>query len=131
MEQERQTATRNKEDPASQIQITGGGRTFAVTLLDHPAARAFRERLPLTVRMEDLNGNEKYGSLPGPLPVDSQRPGEIQAGDLMLYGSDCLVLFYESFPSEYRYTRLGRVEHPSGLAAALGTGSVGVVFQRA
>ena len=79
------------------MQITAGGQTFAVTLLDHPAARAFRERLPLTVRMEDLNGNEKYGSLPGPLPVDSQRPGEIQAGDLMLYGSDCLVLFYESW----------------------------------
>lgn len=128
MEQDRQTAAGNE---VSQVQITAGGQTFAVTLLDHPAARAFRERLPLTVRMEELNGNEKYGSLPEPLPVDSQRPGEIQAGDLMLYGSDCLVLFYESFPSEYRYTRLGRVEHPSGLAAALGTGSVEVVFQRA
>lgn len=47
----------------------------------------------------------------------------------MLYGSDCLVLFYETFTSGYSYTRLGSVEDPAGLAAALGRGSVSVTFR--
>ena len=62
------------------------------------------------------------------LPTDTDQPGQISAGDLMLYGNNCLVLFYESFSSEYSYTRLGRVDDPAGLAEALGTGSVEVVF---
>ena len=63
------------------------------------------------------------------LPTSSERPGNIRAGDLMLYGSDCLVLFYENFSSGYSYTRLGSMDDPSGLAAALGRGSVDVTFQ--
>ena len=46
----------------------------------------------------------------------------------MLYGNNCVVLFYESFSSGYSYTRLGSVDDPAGLAEALGTGSVEVAF---
>ena len=48
----------------------------------------------------------------------------------MLYGSTCIVLFYESFSTSYRYTRIGRVDNPAGLAAAVGSGSVTVSFER-
>ena len=108
---------------------TGGGQIFTATLLDNPTTRALLERLPMTVSMSELNGNEKYYNMPESLPTNSERPGNIRAGDLMLYGSDCLVLFYESFSSGYSYTRLGSIDDPSGLAAALGRGSVDVTFQ--
>lgn len=108
--------------------MEAGGQTFTITLLDNPSARALLKRLPMTVSMEELNGNEKYYYLPESLPTNSLRPGNIHTGDLMLYGSDCLVLFYESFSSGYSYTRLGSVNDPSGLAAALGRGSVEVTF---
>lgn len=100
--------------------MTVGERRFAVTLADTDAARAFSARLPLTLDMADLNGNEKHADLAQPLPVDSIRPGTIHSGDLMLYGSRTVVVFYETFRSSYTYTRLGRVDDPVALHDALG-----------
>lgn len=119
---------KTEENAMPQLKIEVGGQTFTATLLDNPTTRALLERLPITVSMRELNGNEKYYYIPESLPNDPQRPGNIHAGDLMLYGSDCLVLFYESFSSGYSYTRLGSVDNSAGLAAALGSGSVEVTF---
>lgn len=105
-----------------------GGRRFAITLVDNAAARAFAAQLPLTLDMAELNGNEKYASLPKALPTKPSRPGTIRNGDLMLYGTDTLVIFYLTFGSSYSYTRLGRMEDPAGSAEALGKGDVRVVF---
>ena len=115
----------------SRINISVGGRTYAATLAGNDAARAFAELMPLTVDMSELNGNEKYYYLDAALPVESCRPGTIRAGDLMLYGSTCLVIFYETFASGYSYTRLGKIDNPEGLAEALGDGDVRVTFSRA
>ena len=108
--------------------MTVGERRFAITLTDSPAARAFAAQLPLTLDMAELNGNEKHVDLPKALPTNASRPGTIRSGDLMLYGSDTLVVFYLTFDSSYSYTRLGRVDDPAGLAQALGRRSVRVVF---
>jgi hypothetical protein len=111
-----------------QIAITVGNRTFAATLRDNPTARAFAALLPLSIDMTELNGNEKFVKLPSALPTQEAAPRAIQAGDLMLYGSDTLVLFYESFSTTYSYTAIGRVDNPAGLKAALGNGNVTVAF---
>jgi len=83
----------------------------------------------MTLPMKDLNSNEKFVQLPADLPNRALNPGTIQNGDLMLYGSATLVLFYKTFPTSYSYTKLGRVANPAGLAAALGAGSVTVTFE--
>lgn len=72
--------------------------------------------------MSELHGNEKYYYFNKSLPTNSERVGRIENGDLMLYGSDCLVLFYESFSSGYSYTKLGKVDNPSELEDAVGSG---------
>ena len=51
------------------------------------------------------------------------------SGNLMLYGNNCVVLFYETFNSSYSYIRLGAIDDHSGLAAALGSGNVSVRFE--
>lgn len=115
---------------AMKVKVTIGGRTFSATLENNPAAEAFAALLPLDVMMTELNGNEKYFDLPASLPTDSCLPGTIHAGDLLLWGSRTVVLFYETFSSSYSYTRLGRLDDPTGLASAVGRGHVRVSFTR-
>lgn len=120
--------------PADEIEntaftVTVGERIFPATLLDSETAEAFAQMLPMTLDMSELNGNEKYFYMDSQLPKDAEQPGQINAGDLMLYGGNCVVLFYKTFSSGYSYTRLGRVDDPSGLAGALGSGGVTVAFQ--
>lgn len=127
------TDTMSSQPIGGPIQIRIGAQTFTATLLDNPTVRAFKARLPMTVSMSELNGNETYYNFPkdpdaGPLPTNAANPGTIQAGDLMLYGSATLVLFYKSFSTSYSYTKLGRIDNPTGLAAALGSGNVTVTF---
>ena len=120
-------SVRQKE---SRMWMTVGERRFAITLTDHAAARAFAAQLPLTLDMSELNGNEKHAELPKALPANASRPGTIRNGDLMLYGTDTLVVFYATFQSSYSYTRLGRVDDPSDLPQELGPGRVRVVFSK-
>ena len=103
--------------------------TFRAVLEDNATARAFAALLPLTITMNELNGNEKYYMLPDNLPTASSRPGRIENGDLMLYGSNCIVLFYDTFTTSYSYTRIGKVVEPNGLAAAVGNGRVTVTME--
>jgi hypothetical protein len=108
--------------------ITIGGKAFGATLSDNPTAAAFRALLPLSVDMSELNGNEKLFRLPAALPTEPSTPASIQSGDLMLYGSSTVVLFYKSFATTYSYTRIGRIDDPVGLERAVGEGSVAVTF---
>lgn len=110
------------------VYIRVGSSTFAVTLESNPTADAFQELLPMTIRMTELHGNEKYYQLPRSLPTDSSNPGTIQTGDLMLYGSSTLVLFYKTFTTSFNYTRIGRIDNTAGLEAALGTDDVTVAY---
>lgn len=106
-----------------------GGKTFTVSLYDNTTAEAFLAMLPMTINMGELNGNEKYYDLSNSLPVASIRPSTICNGDLMLYGSRTVVLFYETFSTSYSYTKIGRVDNAEELKAALGTGDITVKFE--
>lgn len=111
------------------VAIKVGNKTFTATLEDNAAARAFKALLPVTIHMTELNGNEKYFRFKDDLPTNASNPGMIQAGDLMIYGHNTLVLFYQAFLTSYSYTRVGRIKDPDGLAAAVGSGDVTVTCE--
>lgn len=113
----------------TKMKITISTNVFSATLADNETAAAFKAKLPMTVSMTEFGGNEKFYDLPDNLPTNASNPGTIQTGDLMLYGSRTFVLFYKTFSTSYTYTRLGRIDDPSGLATALGSGNTTVTFE--
>jgi hypothetical protein len=117
------------QQSGSKIIIQVGSQTFIATLAENSAATTLASMLPLTLEMGDLNRNEKFAQLPQNLPTNASNPGSIRNGDLMLWGANTFVIFYETFSTSYPYTRLGKIDDPAGLKAALGSGDVTVTFK--
>lgn len=105
-------------------------KEFNIILEDNKTVKELMKMLPLEVLMNELNCNEKYYYLEKTLPTDSKRVEKIQTGDVMLFGNNCLVIFYESFKTSYSYTRIGRIENIKDLKNSLGKGNVIVKLER-
>ena len=116
-------------DMERKMTVTINGEEFSATLEDNETVRELLTRLPLTIEMEDLNGNEKYYYLDESLPQNDTNVGRIERGDIMLFGSDCLVLFYKTFDTPYAYTRIGKIEDVNHLEEQFGQGSVRITFE--
>lgn len=125
------TAPARAEAESQKMKITVGKKVFTATLENSDTAAAFAAQLPLILAMHDVNRNEKAYDLAARLPSADAKPGTIRTGDLMLWSSRTVVVFYKSFSTLYSYTRLGRIDDPAGLAEALGPGDVTVKFERA
>ena len=117
-----------KPEETMTIRITVGGQVFKADIEASASGKAFLAKLPLTLDMNELNGNEKY-CYGISLPRADKYFGTIAAGDLMLYSGNCLVLFYGP-AGGYSYTRIGKLQSTDGLSAALGSGSVTVNFTK-
>jgi hypothetical protein len=123
-----ETSTENNQTGESTMQIKIGTTNFTATLEDNATAQAFANLLPATWQMNELNGNEKYHYLDQSLPTDASNPGTIHAGDIMLYGSSCVVVFYKTFNTSYSYTRIGHIDDTTQLQQAVGSGNVSMTF---
>ena len=86
-----------------------GETAVAVTWEDNDAVRALRELVaeqPLTIEMSMYGGFEQVGSIGTDMPRNNEQT-TTQAGDIVLYAGDQMVVFYGS--NSWAYTRLGRV----------------------
>lgn len=119
---------KKEDNTMKQITVQVENQQFTAIIYENDTTKALLNRLPVTLDMNELNGNEKYFYLSESLPMDSERVGKINTGDIMLYGSECLVLFYDSFSTPYSYTRIGYIENPEELADAVGSENVTVTF---
>lgn len=110
------------------VSLKINNKEYKLILYDNDTARDFLKMLPLKITMNDLNSNEKYHNLSSILTTKSERVGSIKRGDFMLYGNNCLVLFYKSFSTSYSYTKIGYIENTDGLKDSLRRGSIEITF---
>ena len=106
------------------IYATINGEKLEIKLEDNSTVSALLKELPLEISMSDLNSNEKYAYLDTSLPTNTYNPKHIEVGDVMLFGDNCLVIFYKSFDSGYSYTKIGHIDNLS----SLGDGSMSAAF---
>ena len=119
----------NKGENMPKLNIKIKNKIFIASLYDNETTREFIKNLPLTINMSELNGNEKYYYMDKSFKTNEENIKSIKKGDLMLYNSNCLVLFYKSFITSYSYTKLGFIEDPTDLEELLGSGKVDITFE--
>ena len=93
--------------------ITIDGKTLPVTMVDNAATQTLMAALQegdITYEAHDYGGFEKVGALGRSLP-SSDTQITTQAGDVILYNDNQIVLFYGS--NSWSYTRLGHIEYTS------------------
>ena len=94
-----------------QIKITVSGKSLPVKIEDNEATRALVGALreaSITYEADDYGGFEKVGPLGRSLPTSNSQI-TIQAGDVILYNGNQLVLFYGT--NSWSYTRIGKMEY--------------------
>ena len=127
-EQEPEKETGEEEDTTMKMNVQVGDSIFTATLEHNAAVDALVEMMesgPVVIRMRDYSGFEKVGSLGTSLPTDNSQT-VTQAGDIVLYQGNQIVIFYGS--NSWSYTRLGKIDDLSGWEEALGSGDVTVTF---
>ena len=116
----------NSNEVISSMKVVINEEEYIINLEDNETVKNFINMLPIELNMNELNGNEKYIYLDNTLPTNPYNPKRINAGDVMLYGNNCLVIFYESFDTPYSYTKMGHIDN----LPDLGNGSVIVRFEK-
>ena len=104
------------------------GTIFTATLEDNAAVDALVEMMreaPVVIEMSDYSGFEKVGPLGTSLPTSNSQT-TTQAGDIVLYNGNQIVIFYGS--NSWNYTRLGKIDDLTGWEEALGSGDTTVTF---
>ena len=119
------------ETAMDKIILSFNGHTYSATLADNPSAEAFAKLLgngPLTVSTHDYGSFEKVGPLGTELPRTDERI-TTSPGDIILYQGNQVTVYYA--PNTWSFTRLGRINDPSGLREALGSGDAEITFRLA
>ena len=118
--------TDNKKEVVNSVKVIINDEEYIINLENNNTVNSFINILPKELNMKELNGNEKYVYLDITLPTNSYNPKRINAGDVMLYGNNCLVIFYKSFDTEYSYTKIGHIDNIPNL----GNGDILVKFEK-
>ena len=125
----------NKDDNTmnedlKKINININGKDYITTLETNEAVNELLEKLPFSITMSDLNNNEKYYYLDTSFKTNGENIGNIEIGDIMLFGNNCLVLFYDSFSTSYSYTKIGKIDDVSDLKEHVGNGTINVFISK-
>lgn len=115
-------------DNMQNIIITIKNKKYEAILYDNSATKELIKKFPITITMSDLNGNEKYYNFSKSFSTSSENVANINKGYIMLFGDNCLVIFYKSFSTRYKYTKLGYIKNTEDLESSFGKGDIEITF---
>lgn len=107
------------------VEVVINNKSYKLELENNKTTLELIKLLPLEITMNDLNNNEKYFYLDKNLPTEEENINNINKGDVMLFGNNCLVIFYKSFETSYTYTKIGHISNLEDLS----NGSVKVIIK--
>lgn len=110
----------------SNVKVIINDKTYTLKLENNRTVEEFIDLLPQNFTMNELNDNEKYVYIDNPLTTNTYNPKHIEKGDVMLYGNNCLVIFYKSFDTSYSYTKIGHIDNLDDL----GYSNITVKFEK-
>ena len=125
---EQEVQNEQSQDEVTQMKIQVGEYIFYASLENNTSVDALVQMMketPIVINMRDYSGFEKVGALGTTLP-DSNSQITTQAGDIVLYNHDQIVVFYGS--NSWSYTKLGHVNDLTDWEKALGSGTVEITF---
>ena len=108
----------------NEITLKINDNDYNIILEDNETVSDFINYMPLNLSMNELNGNEYYSYLDFALKNNPENINNIKAGDVMLYGNNCIVIFYKSFTTTYKYTRIGHIDSIDNLEQDLNSGKI-------
>lgn len=126
-----QQAEQNNIQESSSMRLLINNSEVSVSWENNESVAALTDLVkaePLEVNMSMYGGFEQVGSLGKSLPRNDKQT-TTQAGDIVLYSGNQIVLFYGS--NSWAYTRLGRITDKSAseLTQLLGNGNVTVCLR--
>ena len=98
------------EKVSDTVKVFIDDKEYKLNLYDNETVNSLVKLFPLEVTMKTLSENEVYVYLDEKFPTNSSNPKTINAGDVMLYGDNCLVIFYKTFNTSYSYTKIGHID---------------------
>ena len=107
-----------------QYYIKINDKEFEFEFKDTEVANQIKSKLPFTVKMTNLNGNEVYYQFSESFTPNHKAVGTINMGDIYLYQSNYLVLFYKTFTTSYSYTEIGKLKDATGLDTIIGSSDI-------
>jgi len=124
--------TMTESEAASDMKMTIGDTEVSVAWEENESVKALMELVgdePLTIQTSMYGGFEQVGSIGTSLPRNDQQT-TTNAGDIVLYSGDQIVVFYGS--NSWAYTRLGHITDKSAqeMADLLGNGDVTITIGR-
>ena len=129
-EEEKEEVEEVVEESMKELVLLIDGNELEVKWEDNDSIEALKEVLEdgdLEVDMEMYGGFEQVGSLGTTLPSNDTKYTS-HAGDIVLYASNQIVIFYGS--NSWAYTKLGEIQNKSqdDLEEILGNGDVTVTL---
>ena len=122
--------TGTEEVKAKMLRMMIGNTAVAVDWENNESVEALKaqcENEPLVIQMSMYGGFEQVGPIGSRLPSNDAQT-TTSAGDIVLYSSNQIVVFYGS--NSWAYTRLGHItdQDASGMAGLLSNGNVTITI---